>query len=200
MKNNYSSFNYNKYQSGNPLKKYLLNRFLETIKIEIKKIKPNSILDAGCGEGMVLSFISSIRVKRRVGIDLSTDALKMAKKNVKSATFRKMDATKIKYKDNAFDCVLILEVLEHLKNPEKAIREVKRVSGKWAIFSVPDEPSFTIMSLLSGKYLSRFGRHPEHINAWSSEDFHDLIKKHFKKTKLIKSFPWTIVVAQKIDE
>lgn len=46
--------NYRKHTSGNPVQQYLIERFYKVLLQEVKKLKPNSILDVGCGEGFTL--------------------------------------------------------------------------------------------------------------------------------------------------
>ncbi|KKN76036.1 hypothetical protein LCGC14_0374260 [marine sediment metagenome] len=64
----------------------------------------------------------------------------------------KEDIENLTYKDNEFDTVCCLEVLEHTLNPVKAIKELKRVAKKRLIISVPLEPYFSLprIALLLG--------------------------------------------------
>ncbi len=50
-----------------------------------------------------------------------------------------MDATKLAFDDRSFDGVTLLEVLEHLPLPERAIREALRVARRFVIATVPAE-------------------------------------------------------------
>ncbi len=187
-----------KYESKNPLRQYLLNRFLKNIQLIIANMSVDSLLDVGCGEGMVLKLLSKEKgIDKIVGIDMNQNALKLAKRNVPTANFRKMSASKIKFPDGNFDLVIMLEVLEHLKNPEEALREAQRVSNSYCLFSVPNEPMFSILSLLSGKYIKSLGRHPEHVNFWSYSEFIKLVSSQFSIEKSFKSTPWTIILAKK---
>lgn len=187
-----------KYRSKNPFKKILLTRFLEAIFRAVVSINPKLILDAGCGEGLPMKYFKQKNTKLSfVGIDIDKRVLSIAKNNVKTERFVLMDVTKMRYKNNYYDLVLMLEVLEHLENPEAAIVEVKRVSKNWCIFSVPNEPWFSFLSFLSGMHLRRLGRHPEHIHFWSSQTFTKLIKQYFRHVDVVRSLPWTIVVARK---
>jgi len=187
-----------KYKSTNPFRKFFLARFLRQIEQLVEELSPASVLDVGCGEGFVLRWISRVRgIRRLVGVDINSDVLKMAKKIAPSAKYQKMDIVDLKFTANSFDLVLVLEVFEHLKNPKDGLREVKKVAKKWAILSVPNEPWFSLLSFFSGKHILRLGRHPEHKQFWSQKAFLEFVNSYFKKTKLIPSFPWTIVLAEK---
>lgn len=88
------------------------------------------ILDIGCGTGETLSFLHKTFPKASLwGIDKSSMAVKLSKgkghKNITQAT-----ALNLPFKNNTFDLVLFLDVLEHIKDHTKALREAKRVLRK----------------------------------------------------------------------
>lgn len=196
-KNNISS-NLAKYKTKNPVKKILLDRFLSKIESNLVEINPKTILDAGCGEGLVLKMLDKkLRFKRAYGIDISKEALKRAKNNVRKGVFVKKSVLNTGFKKGKFDVVIMLEVLEHLDDPKLAIVEAKRVSKKWCVFSVPNEPAFSILSLLSGMYVNRLGRHPEHVNFWTKRKMHNLLKGYFEEVRYVSSFPWLVFLCKK---
>ena len=60
----------------------------------------------------------------------------------------KGDIENLQFKDNFFDITICSEVLEHVYDPIKAIKELKRVTKKRLIISVPYEPWFTFWRLM----------------------------------------------------
>jgi ubiquinone/menaquinone biosynthesis C-methylase UbiE len=104
----------------------------------------------------------------------------------------------LQYKDNAFDLVLCNEVLEHVENPEKALQELKRVTSKYLLLSVPNEPIFMASNFLRGKNVSRWGNDIEHINHWSRNSFKNFVKKELQIHAIYNPFPWTIILAEKV--
>ena len=60
-----------------------------------------------------------------------------AKKRFKGLNFRTGNILNLPYDDNSFEAVLAVEVLEHIPNLRKAIKEMSRVSSKYIIFTVP---------------------------------------------------------------
>ncbi len=131
------------------------------------------------------------------GFDISEELVKKAKEKVSSANLSVRDIYNSGYPDKSFDLVLSAEVLEHLEDPEKALKEINRMTSKWAIISVPNEPLFSIANLLSGKDILRLGRNPGHCNNWPASGFVNLLNKYFKVVSVVKSFPWTIVLCEK---
>lgn len=223
------SSNLAKYESKNPLKRFLLSRFLKKIGELILPLKVESILDAGCGEGFTIKYLKSLKLPKELppspstssgfgeampacvprqardygeaskfyGIDLNEAAISEAKKRVSFAEFKVASVYNIPYPPSFFDLVICCEVLEHLEKPEGVLSELSRVSKKYLLLSVPNEPSFSISSLFSGQYISRLGKHPEHVNFWSRKDFVYLVKKYFSIIKVETSFPWTIILCKK---
>lgn len=172
----------------------------------MQKLLPNgidNILDIGCGEGFLLQHLP--QTVSYTGIDASQKAIEMAKSSVNSLTDYRLQTTdflaasvyELPFADKSFDLVTGLEVLEHLETPEKALVEIRRVAKKWVILSVPNEPWFQLSNFLRGKYLTRLGNHPEHINNWHPYQFQQLINKYLKISKVSFSFPWQIYLCEK---
>lgn len=191
--------NYQKHISKNPIQKLLISNFYKTVIKTLKPLKLVSVLDVGCGEGFTLINLGRNRIGRVYeGVDYSNDAIKLAKKLYPKLFVKQGDIYSLPYKDSSFDILLCTEVLEHLKNPSKAIGELKRVSKKYILFSVPNEPFFVLGNFLRGKYLKTFGNHPEHINHWSVFSFKKFLRSHGLRTCTVKlPFPWTLVLARK---
>ena len=99
---------------------------------------------------------------------------------------------------SSFDLVICLEVLEHLDDPEMALKELGRVTNKFCLLSVPNEPLWRIMNIMRVKYISNLGNTPGHINHWSRKKFLKLLSKYFKVINYKNSTPWIIVLVEKI--
>ena len=194
--------NYQKHTSKNPLQKFLIENFYKALLQIVGDLKPATILDAGCGEGFTLARLQKEGIGKHLeGIDYSLNAINLGKKNYPSLLLKQGDIYQLPYKNNSFDLVVCSEVLEHLKYPERALEEVVRVSNKYCLLSVPNEPLFMISNFLRGKNLSRWGNDVEHINHWSSKNFKNFVKRKGVKNIILKnSFPWTIILGEKIEK
>jgi len=93
----------------------------------------SSILDVGCGDGTLLSGLTSI--PRRAGIDISFRALR----GCKAGSVLQGSADCLPFGDGVFDCILSTEMLEHLPDPvfRKACHELTRVTKRYIVISVP---------------------------------------------------------------
>lgn len=98
--------------------------------------KSETLLDIGCQD---LFFYN--RLKKHYNVTL-------ADCKPKNRLVKKENIGSLSFKDNSFDITLCLEVLEHTHNPVKAITELKRVTKKQLIISIPYEPFFTVARFL----------------------------------------------------
>lgn len=190
--------NFRKHTAKNPLQKLLIDRFSRALITELKNVRPNTILDVGCGEGFMLERIRMSGIGQTAeGVDFSQKAIKLGHEIHPTLMLRQGDIYQLPYADNSFDTVLCSEVLEHLEYPEKAMKELQRVSSKQCIITVPHEPFFRIANFLRGKNVSRWGNDIEHIQHWSANGIANLVRKYFTVSKVRTSFPWTMIVGEK---
>ena len=178
--------NYKKYTSKNPLMRRVIDGFLCDVESMVGSVDAKTVLDAGCGEGFVLSRLSE---KHLVGVDISRGALSVARQNSPGASLACGDVYQMPFKFQNFDLVMAMEVLEHLREPEKAIAEISRLSKRYCLFSVPNEPYFRTMDLLRGKNIARLGSDIEHINHWGTKSFTEIISRNFNIISVRKPFP-----------
>ena len=118
-------------------------RFKEVSKF----IEPTGgkILDIGSADGVFTKVIlDKSKAKEIIGIDVLEDSVSWAnlhwKKN-KEVKFQVGDAHKLDFKSNTFDAVFALEVMEHVFEPDKVFKEIKRVLKKngYIIILVPSD-------------------------------------------------------------
>jgi 2-polyprenyl-3-methyl-5-hydroxy-6-metoxy-1,4-benzoquinol methylase len=161
-------------------------------------ISPNKILDIGCGEGKVLEQLRASFSTPSTGIDIDPARICLAKSHSGGIPFAVGNAQELPYEDNSFDFVMILEVLEHVGDPDIVLREAFRVTSKFLLASVPNEPWWRIGNLARLKYIRDLGNTPEHINHWTVRGFKTFISEHFKIVKVETPILWTFVLAEKI--
>ncbi len=97
---------------------------------------PNTeVLDVGCGAGFLSNELGSHGFKV-TGVDLSEESLNVAKRfdKSKSVSYQVADAYKLPFPDAQFDVVTAMDFLEHVENPELAIKEFSRVIKPGGIF------------------------------------------------------------------
>ncbi len=106
----------------------IINKYLDSCE---------SILDVGCGEGTKLFKLGNKSAKK-VGVDISRDAIQIAKKQYPQIFFKKVDIEKLPFEDNSYEAVMNAFVLEHTTNPQTVLSEMIRVSSKLIIIICPN--------------------------------------------------------------
>ena len=108
--------------------------------------------------------------------------------------------TDLRFEDDSFDLVLCLEVIEHVDDPARAVRELARVAGRHLVVSVPHEPWFRLGSLLRGKHVTALGNHPEHVNHFNPRSLRALLEGFAEVTEVRSAFPWLIASCRVLPE
>jgi 2-polyprenyl-3-methyl-5-hydroxy-6-metoxy-1,4-benzoquinol methylase len=194
--------NYKKHTHRNPIQRLLLWNFFRNFLNLTAAKKVDSILDVGCGEGFTLNRLREKGIGKKLeGIEYSKTAIELGHKMYPDTKIKQGNIYRLPYKDNAFDLVLCTEVLEHLDKPEDGLKELVRVSKKYLVISVPNEPFFMFAQLVRGKNWSRLGNDIEHINHWTMFGFPQFVKKNAgAKVKILaKRFPfaWAMLLLEK---
>jgi ubiquinone/menaquinone biosynthesis C-methylase UbiE len=188
--------NYEKFQTGNPVVRRLIDRFYGKVVAAVEPIGAGSVLDAGCGEGETLERLAGVLSGPITGVDLNAGSVEFTAKRIPSGNFQVADLTDLPFEDSSFDLVLCLEVLEHIPDPAPALNELVRVCRGDLVLSVPSEPWFRLGSLARGKYLSGWGNHPEHVNHWNPRSFRDFLAARTEVVSVERSTPWIVAHAR----
>ncbi len=189
--------NYRKHTSDNAIQRRLIDRFHRTLATIVTSRHPETMLDAGCGEGFVADVLLTAMPDVKItGFDVLEDSVKLARQRNPRATFSTGDIYAIDHPDNAFDLVYCCEVLEHLHEPDRALRELARVARNQVVLSVPHEPFFCLANAARGKNLDvrPRGSDPDHRNFWSRQKFGEFASMCLDVETLTGSMPWTILV------
>ncbi len=195
--NNHTCYFTGKYEKSNLITRRLIRNFFKSIDSVIPAEAAN-VLEIGCGAGFSTECLAQkLRGKHFEASDVSEELAEMAQKRNPDIIVGTESIYSLKRPDNGFDLILALEVLEHLENPDAALKELHRVSNKYVILSVPNEPLWRVLNVARGKYLGDFGNTPGHVNYWSEKSFSNFVSKYFKIRKVVKSLPWIIILGQK---
>ena len=194
-----ASGNQQKHESTNPIQRALIGRFHAAVLSMLELAKPKDLLDLGCGEGFVLhEIVQAQRAIKLHGIDLSESAVSHARARLQdNATIEQEDARTLVKDGRSFDLVMMLEVLEHIPEPEQMLPVLENLTRQYLLLSVPQEPAFRALNFLRGKNMSRWGNDIEHVNHWSSKSFRRFIEQRFEVMDMPSVFPWTMILARK---
>jgi ubiquinone/menaquinone biosynthesis C-methylase UbiE len=186
-----------KYLKTNPLRQFLIRKYLSAITSLVVRTGVENVLDVGCGEGFVTRYLSGkLEGLQVVGTDLDVGVLAVAQVLNRDSIFLQADIYNVPIHDRAYDLVLCNEVLEHLRHPERALKEIERVTRQYSIISVPREPHYRLANLLIGANLPNCGDDPDHRQRWTYEQLVLLLKRHFEVLAIVKPVLWTVALCR----
>ena len=190
---------YDKYGSQNPVVKRLMAGFHRDLDDLFAQAAPQSVLDVGCGEGVLTEqWARRLRNGHVVGVDLEDPKLRAEweRRSLPNLSFQAVDATSLPFEDDSFDVACAIEVLEHVPDPERTLAEMVRVAERWVLVSVPREPLWRGLNMARGAYLRELGNTPGHVNHWSKRAFVELAGRHGRIEEVRSPFPWTMLLVR----
>ncbi len=134
-------------------------------------VKDKEVLDVACGNGYGSDYLFHWgKAKSVIGVDISEEAVKYASSHygTRNLSFMVCDATRLQFDDESFDVVVSFETVEHIRDHEQFMLEVRRVlrPGGTLVISTPNK-----------KYESR---NLFHVISFSPGDFKQFLGKVFK--------------------
>jgi 2-polyprenyl-3-methyl-5-hydroxy-6-metoxy-1,4-benzoquinol methylase len=187
---------WNKYGSRNPIQQWLIRRFFEALREIASPLRGDcrDAVDVGCGEGVTTRMLHDIGFHDLRGLDFSTGILDVARRANPELIFEQSSIYELDERYEA-DLVVSCEVLEHLDDPERGLRQLTTICRKYCLLSVPREPIFRGLNFCAGKYWSRWGSSPGHLNHWSSSAFEHLVSNYLDIVAVRRPLPWTVLLA-----
>lgn len=161
----------------NPISLHGERRRAEITTLLLQPRKKERILDVGCGDGYQMRYVAKY-AGFTVGIDISQEKLKEAKKRVRNVELIRASSEKLPFKPETFDKILCLELFEHLKNPCRTTNEINFILKKHGILvvSVPYKERITMTQCIyCGKLTPLWG----HLNSFNEEALLSLLPKNY---------------------
>ena len=154
--------------------------------------KDSLVVDLGCGEGITLENAGRLFPEKCfIGIDgLKENLLICRNHHLKVAAG---DVYQLPFKNDAFDCIFLLEVIEHLTEPERVLTEMHRIlrpQGRMVMI-FPNDAVFKIARLLTLKLKEAF-YDPGHLRQWTPWDMKVFLNHHGFRILKQKSIPFFI--------
>jgi 2-polyprenyl-3-methyl-5-hydroxy-6-metoxy-1,4-benzoquinol methylase len=190
---------FDKYGSPNPVVRRLMAGFERTLDRLFERAAPESVLDVGCGEGVLTSrWAQRLGDRPVIGTDLDDPKLhaEWDQRRRDNLEFRTMPVQRLQFDDDEFDLAAAIEVLEHVPEPERAVAEMARVARRHLLVSVPREPLWRALNVARGAYLRELGNTPGHVNHFSKRSFVGLLARHGEVIEACSPFPWTMLLVR----
>jgi 2-polyprenyl-3-methyl-5-hydroxy-6-metoxy-1,4-benzoquinol methylase len=190
---------YDKYGSTNPVVRRLMGAFERSLDELLERAGPSSLLDVGCGEGVLVQrWAERLDDARVVGIDLQEQSIQAgwARHQAPNLENRTMQGEGLPFAENEFDLASAIEVLEHVPDPERTVAEMARCAERHLLVSVPREPLWRALNLARGAYVPQLGNTPGHLNHFSKRSFVRLLSRHGDPIEVRSPFPWTMLLVR----
>jgi SAM-dependent methyltransferase len=190
---------YDKYNSGNPVSRHLMNGFLSSFDRLAEMTKARTAYEFGCGEGHLSIRLARQGVRVR-GSDVSAKVVERARGNASeaavSADFNAANLYEVTPEAATAELVICCEVLEHLEYPGKALELLVRCARPWLLVSVPREPIWRVLNMARGAYWRDLGNTPGHIQHWSTVAFTEFLGSRVDVVEVRKPLPWTMALCR----
>lgn len=129
------------------------------------------ILDAGCGDGSLAARLAS-GCRLVHAVDVADNAIAPSVRTMATIRFRPMNAEALDYPDAAFDKIVCIETLEHMLEPETALREFHRTltPGGRLVLTYPTVNKTTIKAVQERLGIHQRLEISEHLTEWSHDE------------------------------
>lgn len=162
-------------------------------KAALDLVEKGPVLDLGCGDGLFLEMLKNRGIEG-IGLEISSIAVEKAKR--KGLNVRKFDFsnTPLPFDDNSFEVVVLLDVLEHLYQPDKVLKEIHRVTKSDFVLSIGNFNSLPArIQMFLGKIPENCKHKQGHVYWTSYSVIKELLKKNnfkIEKMKVNSFFSW----------
>ena len=146
-------------------------------------------LDIGSGEGFILDTLANDGKPQYVAAELDKDLLKLAKDNMKNK--HRVDLVcasvfHLPFRDNSFDVVMLLEVIEHLRNIEQLPRFISRIikNEGMLIISTPYKEKIQYVRARKCIYCNKLTPLYGHLHSFDERKIQKLFNPYFTALRL----------------
>lgn len=140
-------------------------------------VKGKDVLDVACGSGFGAKILAKAGARKIVAVDIDKETIKKAKKDnsLDNIIYKEGNTESLNEGDNSFDIISSFETIEHLKNPDKYLNELKRVVREEGIvfISTPNKEVFR-------------EKNPFHFKEFEKQEFISFLKSYFKSVLILE--------------
>jgi ubiquinone/menaquinone biosynthesis C-methylase UbiE len=144
-------------------------------------VKDKVVLDSGSGSGYGAYYLIKNGARRVVGVDISEEATEYAKEKYKfeNLGFESGNVTQLRFPDETFDVVTSFQVIEHLKDTNEFLEEIRRVLKKSgvALISTPNKKTYSPNTPNP--------ENPFHQREFYLSEFREILKSHFARVDIL---------------
>ena len=187
-----------KYESEGRAGAWLLDNFYKGVRslLEPALASARSVFEIGCGAGYSTHRLSGWLPENvaLVSSDLGASLVRKAAKMNPAVPVVQQSVYELGLADKAVDVLVMLEVLEHLEDPQRALAELRRVARRHVVVSTPREPIWRTLNFWRGKYVAASGTTRGHNQHCTSGALRREVAPHFDVVGMRQPLPWTILL------
>ena len=167
----------------------------DQLALNLVRSTDRTLVDIGCGEGITLEKIHRLFPDRRVsGVDILSENIDICRRH--ECNVEQGDVYDLPFTAESVDCVLFMEVIEHLKHPEIAIQEIHRVlvPGGRLVIVFPNDRFFKIARILTLRFREA-AYDPGHLRQWTPHDMRNFLNGYgfmYSFSRNIPFYLWPI--------
>lgn len=152
---------------------------LARYKLAAELAESRRVLDAACGEGYGTDLIAAAGARSATGVDLDERTIAHARALYPAAEFVPGDVRQLPFDAGAFDLVVSFETIEHVRDPERALDELRRVTDPdgLLLISTPNKHQY----LAENQF---------HEREFFREEFLELLSTRFSKVEPLLQHNW----------
>ena len=155
-------------------KEFIVSTFKRRLAQIQKLSKKGRLLDIGCAYGFFIELARK-RGWNVTGVEISKDTCQYAKNNLKLNVINKA-LEEAKFTNGAFDVVTMFDVVEHLPDPQKTVKEIKRILNPNGLIVVTTPNIGSLMAKILGKNWEEIKRIREHIYFFSKDTLRKMLE------------------------
>jgi len=165
---------------GIPRLENMITEELARLNFVQSRFKDRLILDAGSGLGYGSHFIAENGARWVLGVDIAEEAVDYATENYRrgNLAFGVMDCSRLGLKDESFDMVCSLELIEHVVQPTHYLAEICRVLRPQGLYFM-STPNRLVSSKPDGEASWAF-----HEREFALEELRELLEAHFQEVEI----------------
>ena len=181
--------------AGTGIARRLVAGFKRAVGELYLQVAADSVLDVGCGEGLLADHL--IRLRRPARFEAcDVDLARLAPGLDPGLTFSTASIYQLPHEDRSVDLVVCCEVLEHLGDPAAGLAELVRVARRAVLISTPWEPVWRILNLARLRYVRDLGNTPGHVQHFSRRALVRLAESRLRVVALRRPLPWTVILGE----
>ncbi len=172
---------YERYSRDEKISKITIKRYNELLNQFETYRSNNNILEVGCGNGHFLKE-AKIRNWNTFGTEFTENAVEICRK--KGLFIHQGELDVVNYKTESFDCIIFIEVIEHINNPIEEVLKFSKLlrTGGVLYITTPNFNSFA-SRFLKEKWTCV--EYPEHLTYYTPKTLDQLLTKSgFMKKEL----------------